>query len=78
MRYFTSILFLAVAVAVAVYDTLHDGSVMVFPFLGNLFPSLREQPSALGLASAGVLALFGLLLFAVRWLGRPKRPPAAG
>jgi hypothetical protein len=66
MRYLIPILFLVGAVFLAVYDLQHEDHLLVFPILGSLFPSLRSNPRELGLASAGVLAFFGLIGFAVR------------
>lgn len=52
------------------------GPVLAFPFLGALFPSLKADPAAMGMASAGFLGVLGAitLLRAVMRLRQPIEP----
>ena len=55
--------------------------LLAFPFLAELFPSLRGDPMALGDASAGLIALGGALSLALRLrrlrqAGEDEAPPS--
>jgi hypothetical protein len=68
LRYLGAILFLATGAGVAWYNGSHASSVIVLPFLADLVPGLRDQPLALGQATAALFAGVGLTLGLVRLL----------
>ncbi len=62
MRYLPAILFLATGGVVGWYNASQTGSVVVLPFLASLFPTLDNDPSAQGLATAALFVAVGILL----------------
>ena len=74
MRYVTPLLFFLCAAWVHHANGQSTGSVLVFPFLESLVPSLKGDPAALGRATEGLLVALGgvlLLVALVRsWMSR--------
>jgi hypothetical protein len=62
MRYLPAILFIATGAVVGWYNAAQTGSVVVLPFLEALFPGMRADPEAQGLATAVLFVAVGILL----------------
>lgn len=78
MRFFTPIVFLAMAVFIHWYGATHEDRALVFPFISSIVPSSRDNPKAMADASATAMAVLGAV-FLVRdlflWLRERRRPP---
>jgi hypothetical protein len=81
MRYLPTILFLATAAVVGWYNASQVGSVVVLPFLAQVFPSLQRNPDGQGHATVAVFVVAGVLLGLARLSAdlraRKRRPPEA-
>ena len=81
-RFFTPLLLLAGAGYVHWYNTNHDGSVLLLPFIDIFFPRDAEDPEAMGRATVQALGALGAVTFVVATVGLirdrfKKTPPNA-
>ena len=77
MRWFTPLVFLTVAIYVQHHNGQSGGTIIAFPFLETIFPSLEGDLDGLGQATVGTLyavaTLTGVYAFRNWWSTRKNK-----